>query len=251
MFWNIWLNNQINGAEGSTRLFNELERLANIFKPDFIGLNEVLQSSHANTPFISDFLNTKCGYTYSHFAPASPFTDNWTIGSALYSRVAFDNVKNVSISKDAPAEKRGYEGFEIKSIAASVIISGTRKLNIIVTHPVHLRKHTLSDHYEGTSNLEKLIRSEEFSKNTILGGDFNEPKFMPNAFKNKVSNTMNFRTGSMRTPTWHHNAHSFTPLRANLDQLYWTKNSDFKLKEFKILKTNVSDHRPIFATFEY
>jgi len=232
LFWNVWLDNQINGAAGATRLLNEIKRIVNTHKPDIIGLNEVLQSKLQSSPFILDLLEQQ-GYTYNDYAPASPLNENWMIGTALCSRHKLSTVNDVVISKDTPAEKRGYPNCGLKAITTTVTMPGDHSLNIIVAHPMHLRKHTLKDHYEGTANLERLIRSKEFSKNTILGGDFNEPGFMPKAFKSTVSDIMEFRTGSTTKPTWHHNAHRFT------------------LKEFEVLNTRVSDHRPIFATFEY
>jgi endonuclease/exonuclease/phosphatase (EEP) superfamily protein YafD len=124
-------------------------------------------------------------------------------------------------------------------------------INIIVAHPLHLRPYTLKDHYQGTKTLENLVRSKEFSKNTIIVGDFNEPSFMPRAFKNNVQDIMYMQTGSKLNTTWRHNAKPKTFVRANLDQLYWTKDSVFDLDGFEIIDTNVSDHRPIFATFSY
>lgn len=126
-----------------------------------------------------------------------------------------------------------------------------KNINIIVAHLMHLRPYTLKDHYQGAKKLENIVRSEKFSKNTILGGDFNEPGFMPKALKNNVKDVMHMRTGSKQNATWRYNAKPKTLIRANLDQLYWSKDSDFSLESFEVINTNVSDHRPIFATFSY
>jgi endonuclease/exonuclease/phosphatase (EEP) superfamily protein YafD len=251
LFWNIWLDNQIKGFDKSGPLLGELKRLSDEYKPNFMGLNEVLQATNSDKPFVSDFLKDVCGYAHSHYAPASPFTSDWLIGSALYSRHKFAIAESVPISNDTPAKRRGYAGCKLKVATARIHLGHKRSLNIIVAHPMHLRVHTLKDHYEGTANLEKLIRSEKYAQNTILGGDFNEPGFMPRAFKNRVHDVMNFKTGSKLWPTWRHNAYTLTPVRANLDQLYWSKNSQFQLTEFKVLDSNISDHRPLLATFEY
>lgn len=251
LFWNIWLDNQLNGAARSNTLLKELERLTVQYQPDFLGLNEVLQSAQSNSPFVLEFLKDTCGYAYSHFASASPLTEDWLIGSALCSRIPFNSVQDVAISEDTPAKRRGHHGHHVKAIVANVTMPGSRSLQLVVAHAMHLRSYTLHDHYAGTASLEKLIRSSNYAKNTILGGDFNEPGFMPKSFKHSVSDVMHMRTGSRSRPTWRHNAQRLTPIRANLDQLYWTKNSEFTLKRFEIVDSNVSDHRPLFATFEY
>ena len=250
LYWNIWLDNQIKGKDNSDNLLSELKRLLDLYKPDFIGLNEVLQGSNASSPFIYDYLKKECGYKFCYFAPASKFNDDWFIGAGFCSKVKPKSIKNVAISKDTPAERRGYNGFELKAVTAKITLD-EKDINIIVAHPMHLRPYTLKDHYQGTKTLEKMVRSIEFSKNTILGGDFNEPGFMPKAFKNNVKDIMHMKTGSKQNATWRHNAKPKTLVRANLDQLYWTKDSDFKLDSFEVINTNVSDHCPIFATFDY
>ncbi len=99
-------------------------------------------------------------------------------------------------------------------------------------------------------SLRQLVHSETYAKNTILIGDMNEWRLMPGAFRRKVADVMHSRTGTLLHPTWCYNAHRFTPLRANLDYVYWNTQSDFTLKDFKVLPTRVSDHRPLLATFE-
>jgi endonuclease/exonuclease/phosphatase family metal-dependent hydrolase len=251
MFWNIWLDNQLKGPKGADKLLVELSRLISHHQPDFIGLNEVLQGSTSPAPFISDFLSQEYGYTYHRFAPSSPYTDDWIIGTAFYSRHKLKSTAAIAISKDTPAKKRGYGDHDLEAVSAKVVLPGRHKVNFIVAHPMFLRPHTMRDHYEATANLEALLRSKKFAKNTILGGDFNEPGLMPRAFKHKVQDIMHFRTGSKLGTTWRHNGWRLTPIRANLDQLYWSKKSDFSLQHFQVLTSHVSDHRPILATFEF
>lgn len=250
LFWNIWLDNQIKGEAGSARLMKELEYLIEKYDPDVIGLTEVLQATHSDSPFVLDFLG-RHGYPHRHYASASPLDDDWNIGMAVCSRFTLENVDEVVIGKDSPAEQRGYSGHEHKCITATITLPEQHMLNTIIAHPHHLRPHTIRDHYEGTRNIEKLLRSSKFSENTVLVGDFNEPGFMPKAFKNKVADVMKFRTGSIAHPTWRHNGYRFTPIRANLDQLYWSRKSNFELTDFEVIDSPVSDHRPLFAKFQY
>lgn len=256
LFWNIWLDNQLNGKEGSAKLLDELRRLCQKYNPDVIGLNEVLQGSSSTSPFVHDFLRNECGYSFSHFAPASDFSvardssseKNWTIGTGFCSKVEPSKVRSVVLCSDAPAKKRGQPEATVKAIAATLNL-GAVDVNYIVAHPPYLRPYTLKDHYEGTRVLESLLRSEEFSTNTVLGGDFNEPDYMPKSFKSAVRDIAHTRTGSKINTTWRHKARQKALIRANLDQLYWTKDSAFSFADFRIIETNVSDHRPLVATF--
>lgn len=249
LFWNIWLDNQVEGMAGTAALRNELKRIIGKYSPDIIGLNEVLQAMESDDPLIADFMK-KQGYGHAYYAPSSPFDDNWMIGAMLCSRVPFSSVDDVVISEDAPAAKRGYPGHQLRAITASLaILPDGKPVQLIVAHPHYLRPHTIREHYVGTGNLEKMVRSGQWATNTILGGDFNEPGFMPKAFKRQVADIMEFRTGSPVRPTWRHNGYRFTPIRANLDQLYWSKQAGFELMKFEVIDSPVSDHRPIFATF--
>lgn len=253
LFWNIWLYNQLDGKAGATHLLSELKRVVDLYKPDFIGLNEVLQHRQSDAPFVLTFLKQECGYIYNHYTPLSAYNDSWLDGLALCSRVKINKVQEVSLCKNSYAERRGYPGYELKALAGSIILPGQLNLQIIVTHAmplVPLRMEAIKDHYEGTRKLNNLLRSGTYSKNTILAADMNEPGFVPRSFRAKVDDVMHFRTGPRANRTWRHNAHQRTPIRANLDQLYWSKGSDFDLQTFKVLKSNISDHRPCLAVFQ-
>lgn len=40
-------------------------------------------------------------------------------------------------------------------------------------------------------------------------------------------------------------------MRANLNQLFWSKDSEFTLENFEVVDSSASDHRPLFAKFSY
>lgn len=253
LFWNIWLYNQLNGEAEAGHLLSELKRVADQYNPDFIALNEVLKNRQNTNPFVLEFLNKQCGYVYNHYTALSAHDDNWLDGAALCSRTKITAVKEISLCNNSYATRRGYPGYELKALAANVTLPKQSGLQIIVTHAmplIPLRIDALKDHYTGTNNINRLVRTAEYSKNTILAGDINEPGFMPRSLRSKVADVMHFQTGSRTNHTWHHNAHQLTPVRANLDQLYWSKESDFTLKDFQILASDASDHRPLLATFE-
>jgi len=246
LFWNIWFHSQIEGEPRADRLLNELKRFVEQHEPDFIALNEVVQSSQDGSAFVIEQLQ-KLGYTYTHCANPGRLYD-WLIGAALCSRFKM-RTEDIVISKDSFAAKHGYPNSDKKAISAQTALPGGHDLRIIVAHPLALIDAP-KDHRIGMKKLNQLVRSEEYAKNTILIGDMNEWRLIPGSFRSKVADVMHSRTGSILHPTWRYNAHRSTPLRANLDYLYWSKDSDFTLKDFKVLVSDVSDHRPLLATFE-
>lgn len=251
LYWNIWLNNQLEGMQGASRLLNELDRILELYQPDFIGLNEVLQAAGTKEAFVLDYIEKRHGYKYVHYAHSSPSTPEWFIGSAFLSRIQPKEVKAIPISTDAAAIIRGYHGHEVKAITATVPLTISKSVHIVVTHPLHLRPTIISEHYVGTRNVEKLMHSKKHSTNTILGGDINEPGFMPQSLRMKLRESMHFRSGNLFNPTWRHNAYRYTLIRANLDQLFWSKDSFFILEKFEVIDSIVSDHRPLFAEFSF
>ena len=248
LFWNIWFYNLIEGEPRAGRLLKELRRLVEQHEPDLIALNEVVQSSQDGSVQVIEYLQ-KLGYTYTHCADPARFNADWLGGAALCSRFKMSRTEDIVISKHGFAAKRGYPGLTKKAISAQVTLPAGHDLKIIVAHPLALIDAP-KDHRVAMDKLNRLVHSKEYSKNTILVGDMNEWRLIPGAFSAKITDVMHSRTGSISHPTWRYNAHRFTPLRANLDYLYWSKDSDFTLKDFKVLVSDVSDHRPLLATFE-
>lgn len=249
LFWNIWLDNQTQTPERFDSLKQELSRLIDTYKPDVLCLNEVVTPKDVDVPPILAFLKEQ-GYTDSHYAIASPIDNQFMIGTAVCSKIPVQDFGEIAICQDTAAERRGYNGYEVKSVEATVNPTAKLPIHIIAAHPLHLRDYTIKAHYQATQTLENVIRNDEHHQNTILGGDFNEPGFMPNAFKRRVADSMHFRTGTKMRPTWRHNTYPLTPIRANLDQLYWSKDAAFELSHFEVIRTKVSDHLPLFASFE-
>ena len=87
VFWNIWLDNQLDGPTGprSLKLLKEFDDLVAAHNPDCIGINEVLFESPDQAPFVFEHLK-KHGYHYAHFAYASPINKQWEIGAGLVSK---------------------------------------------------------------------------------------------------------------------------------------------------------------------
>ena len=248
LFWNVWFYNQIEGKSRADRLLSELKRFVDQHEPDFIALNEVVQSSDDGSVLVIEYLR-KLGYTHSYHPKLARFNDYWLSGAVICSRHKISQARSIVISKHGFAAKRGYPGYNKEAVSAHVALSGGHDLKIIVAHPL-ATIDALNDHRVAMKKLNQLVRSKAYASNTILVGDMNEWRLIPGALRHRISDVMHSRTGSVLRPTWRYNAHRFTPLRLNLDYLYWSKQSDFALKDFTVLDSNVSDHRPLLATFE-
>lgn len=227
----------------------ELKRFVDQYEPGLIALNEVVQSSDDGSVMVIEYLH-KLGYTYSHHPKLARFNDYWLSGAVLCSRHKISRARNIVISKHGFAAKRGYPGYNKEAISAHVALPEGREVKIIVAHPL-ATIDALNDHRVAMANLNRLVHSKDYANDTILVGDMNEWRLIPGALRAKTADVMHSRTGTVLNPTWRHNAHRFTPLRLNLDYVYWSKRSGFVLKDFKVLSSRVSDHRPLLATFEY
>lgn len=248
LFWNIWYLNQVQGEAKYNRLQHELNRLTGQYQPDIIALSEVVRPpQHKSAPII-EYLQ-KLGYSYNYCATMAKFDDYWMSGVALCSRFPISHKQKIIISENGYATKHGHPGLN-KEVIGMQVTAPKGIFKVIVAHPCDTVS-ALNEHRVGMNSLAQLVRSKPYDSNTILVGDMNQWRFMPQAFKRKVTNIMNSQTGSILQPTWRYNAHRYTLLRLNLDYVYWSKKSNFYLKDFKVLSSNNSDHRPLLATFEY
>jgi endonuclease/exonuclease/phosphatase family metal-dependent hydrolase len=247
-FWNIWYRNQVQGDARYDRLLSEFKRLTDQHQPDFIALNEVVRPSHAQLAPVVEYVQ-KLGYPYTHCAHMAQFDNYWMSGAILCSRFKLSQKQNIVISKNGYAAKHGYPDLDKEVISVQATLPEGQDLKIIVAHPT-ATIDSLKQHRVGMESLSQLAHSKTYAKNTILVGDMNEWRLIPGSLRHKVADVMHSQTGSILKPTWRYNAHSFTPLRLNLDYVYWNKQSDFVLKDFKVLASDVSDHQPLLATFE-
>lgn len=251
LFWNIWFENKLQSETAVGHMLDEMEQLIEQYQPDCICVNEALQHILHHRPFIFEHLE-KFDYNFTHFGVSSPVSEDYLIGSALASRIEPASVKILPISGDTPAKRRGFgDDHTVKSVIAKIPLEGKAHVNVMVSHPLHLRGYNLREHFKGTRELRRILSKPEYSKNTIIGGDFNEPRLLPGSFRSRMQHTMHYRTGKWLHPTWRHKNRRLTPLRANLDQVLWTKKGNLHLRRFEIARSHVSDHRPLYAEFEY
>lgn len=251
LFWNILLDNQKHGLEGAKKLMVELQTILRLYRPDCIGLNEVLQHKSSTAPLIFNLLAEE-QYHHRYFTPSSPVNHDWLVGTAVASRHPLHETSDIVLGHDIYAESEGFPGHKLKAIAAKVRLPNKDFVHFIAAHPVHLRARFLKPHYQHTRALTEFLRGSGLSnESVIIGGDFNEPRLMPGSFYRANKDWLHHRTGTVLNPTWRYLSKRGHPIRANLDRLFWTKQSKLQLLNFKVLPIDVSDHRPIIATFAH
>lgn len=239
----------MNGQERSDKLLAELSAIVDTYSPDCIGLCEVLWQKADLEPFVFTFLKSR-GYKYTHFALASPINHEWNIGGGLVSRLPLRNIEEIELGSDTFARvERGFSGYKVYAIGADVELSKNQSIPIIVAHPHALKPRSLRTHWQHQKALRTAISKDRYQP-VIIGGDFNEPNFLPASFTAREKNRLNHKTGTIFNPTWRYNYSALSWLRFNLDKILWTKNSIIELQEFKILPTRVSDHSPLLARFK-
>lgn len=247
IFWNVWLDTQKNGMDHARHLLEELGQLIERHDPDCFGLNEILGDEHAEAFVLSHLAGR--GYAHVHHLPNSPWNDEWRIGSAIASKYTITAVKDLVIGQDVYAHRRGYGGHTAKTIMADIQFGNDVQQRVMITHLPHLRSYTMAEHYRQSEKLYEYIQKYGADTPLILGGDFNEPRLMPNSFRARSKELLNVRTGGVVKPTWQHNGYMYTPVRANLDKVFWTKHEALHLEHFEVLTTNVSDHKPLHVVF--
>lgn len=244
LFWNIWQDNQMYGQKRLKVFLRELKRVLEEYDPDFIGLSEVIKDSKDSSDAVTDFLHD-LGYKYSYYEPIGQQTDKWLIGNSISSKLPLKSIKNLELGNSITSERRGYPGYKNKAIAATISLGNKSTIKLISVHPTYINSHTFLEHYKQIKFLASFVRQEEYASNTIVGGDFNEPIALPWSIRKNFHR----RTGTFFNPTWQHKASRKSLLRSNLDKLLWSKRGSLKLKGFKLIDNNISDHRPIYAKF--
>lgn len=251
LFWNILLDNQKHGVRNAQKLLSELRVILQTYKPDCIGLNEVLQHKEHMAPLVFQVLAEE-NYQHRYFAPSSPVDENWVVGTAVASRHPLHDASDIVLGHDIYAETEGFPGHKLKAVATRIRLPNEQVLHFIAAHPVHLRARFLKPHYQHTRALTEFLRGAGLNDEAVvIGGDFNEPRFMPGSFYQANKDWLHHRTGTLLNPTWRYLTARKNPIRANLDKLFWAKNSALQLLNFRVLPIDVSDHRPIIATFVY
>ena len=241
LFWNVWVESQQTPARLQL-VKKRFDQIIASHKPDAFGLNEVLADQNGHSELLKHL--EEQGYR-TFFAPFSPENNGKICGSALVSKIEPAEVNFHDLGPDKYASVRGFPGHTVKLIQAR-LPHGQRHVNIVVNYLAHLVPWNWSAHLEHHQAFRRLMRAPILQTTTIIGGDFNQFKFMPRMWGAK--SLYHRATGTLFHPTWKLGG-KIPIIQANYDNIFWTKCGTLKLEEFKILDRHPSDHTPLIAKF--
>jgi hypothetical protein len=241
LFWNVWVESQLTKPKLKI-LKDRFDRIIDDHAPDAFGLNEVLADANGDSPLLKHLESR--GY-HTFFAPFSPENSGQFSGSALVSRAKPTHVAHHDLGPDKYGAIRGFPGHTVKLIQAR-LPHGDQQVNFVVNYLAHLVPWNWPAHLLHHKTFLKLMRAEDLQKTTIIGGDFNQLKFMPRMWGAK--SLYHRATGTILQPTWKLLG-KIPVIQANYDNIFWTKCGTLNLEEFKILSRHPSDHTPLAARF--
>lgn len=243
LFWNVWVESQ--ATESRLKLITgRFDQIIKEHHPDAFGLNEVIADAEGNSPLLKHL--EEQGY-HTFFAPFSPENNGHFSGSALASRAKPTEIRHHELGPDKYGAVRGFPGHTVKLIQAK-LPHGKRQVNIVVNYLAHLVPWNWPAHLTHHKAFRRLMRAPELQATTIIGGDFNQFKFMPRMWGAK--SLYHRATGSLLHPTWKLLGGKIPIIQANYDNIFWTKCGTINLEEFKILDRAPSDHTPLMAKFD-
>jgi len=147
----------------------------------------------------------------------------------------------IILREDEPRRLRPFPN--IRGLLATTVQTEHGEVTINNVHLTVPRPHLVDLRKREFTELKEYLNSQNTSSNWLLCGDFN---FMPYDSRRKyLTNRYTHFTGSMVNKTWR-NHQPYTPIRANLDYLFWREGSIRVAAE--LLDFNHSDHRPMRAT---
>lgn len=241
LFWNVWVESQLDKAKNA-KLHARFDEIISTFKPNAIGLNEVVTDKSGRAPLLQHL--EKLGYR-TFFVPFSPEKNGHFSGSAFASLEEPVDIQYQELGPDKLGARRGHPGHTIKLIQVKLPHYG-QQVNVVVNYLAHLVPYNWATHLKHHRAFRNLMRAPDLQKATIIGGDFNQFKFMPRLWKARQH--YHRATGSLLNPTWRW--HGKIPLiQANYDNIFWTKCDTLTLEEFHVLNRHPSDHAPLIARF--
>lgn len=214
-----------------------IETLEKLGYPDVICLQEYVEG--AGDEFLKWLKHNHYKYEYlafGHFGKKS---------MGVLTAVKKDykpKFQSITLRSDRPRLLSPFKN--IRGLVSTNVVIDNKTINIMNTHLTHPKFHTIDMRKrEFASLLDYLDKNVSDAK--FLCGDFN---FTPIDRKRRyLKNRFASFTGGLMDKTWKHNM-KFSPLRANLDYLFWDKP---KIKvNAKLADFNTSDHRPLYAKIE-
>jgi endonuclease/exonuclease/phosphatase family metal-dependent hydrolase len=241
LFWNVWVQSQLT-ATRLKLLTNRIDTILVNHAPDVLGLNEVVVNKATGRSALLDHLE-KAGY-HTYFAPFTPERNGDMSGSALVTKLEPLEVKYHELGPDKYGARRGHTG-TVKLIHAKLPL-GSVPINIVVNYLAHLAPYNWSAHIKHHKAFRLITSVPELQVGTVIGGDFNQFKFMHRLWGAK--SFYQRATGTFLNPTWKLLG-KIPIIQANYDNIFWTKCGTLQLEDFKVLARGPSDHAPLIARF--
>lgn len=242
LFWNVWVESQL-ASNKMQQLKARLDDIVATHRPDVLGLNEVLLDRETGESPLLKHLEER-GYK-TFFAPFSPEKGNHMGGSAIAYRSDVADISTHELGPDTYAKLRGYPGHTVKLICAKIPHAG-QQIQIIVNYLAHLAPYNWPTHLKHHRAFRSFMTDSDLQLTTIIGGDFNQFRFMPTLWGAK--RYYHRATGTFLNPTW--KLLGKVPfIQANYDHVFWTKNGNLVLQDFAVLARWPSDHAPLVARF--
>lgn len=245
VFWNVWCWSQDGKYGDGSELCKRLGQLIDTYDVEVFGLNEVAAAQNGHCPVV-EYL-TQRGY-HCYFAPFSTLSDNWEVGNLLATKVKPFEVKEHLLGPDTQAERRGYPGQTVKALEGIFKQRSGQAYMVWVNYFSSLVPKDWGTHIAHRRQYEALI-ADITEPNLIIGGDFNETKYMLPWLR--LPENLTSRTGTFRNPTWRWGGKRRRLLRANYDHLIYRNDGNLRLEHFAVLNRRPSDHAPLLAQFRF
>lgn len=243
IFWNTWFEMQDGTRGDGTLVAKRLQELIDTYNPDVFGLNEVYFRTSQDRSLLVTVL-VENGY-HTHFAMQTVGDKDQVIGNLFASRQKPISVTDHAFGGNAKSHISWYKEYSPRLIEAKLRING-EVVTVIVVHLCVLVPSDILTHIRHRRSYDQMIDTLD-SKNLVIGGDFNELKYMPpwlhlpSRFKRK--------TGTLYNPTLLLNGKRSGLLRGNVDNVVYSTDGSIRLANFEVLDRAPSDHAPLLARF--
>jgi len=217
-----------------------VETLESLNEPDIVCLQEYVGGRDEITRTWFDEHDYELAYL-----PFASFPSDARISQGVMTatkKILQASVEPIVLREDQPRRFRNFPN--IRGLLDCTIRLGQQDVHILNFHATFPRPYTVDLRQREFASLVGHLEKYNEGSPMLLCGDFNF--FGKDTRKERLTTDYDSFTGTRTDKTWRHK-NGASPLRANLDYLFWTKDSlDV---DAKLLPFNVSDHRPIHACF--
>jgi endonuclease/exonuclease/phosphatase (EEP) superfamily protein YafD len=134
----------------------------------------------------------------------------------------------------------------VRAIDADIPTGNGVDVRVVVNYWAHLAPYNWLTHRQHAQAFGGHLAAGEAGP-TIIGGDFNEFKGM--AAIRRLGGTYHRATGTFWQPTWRWHGKRHLLVRANYDNVLWSRGGVLELQQFEVLPLAPSDHAPLVARF--